>query len=166
MHRYVKRLSDSAVLYDYDGSVGVCVNNTCDPSSYTPAEFSCDKGCADGACNLCASDAEEFMGHCWYLAHRDFKESCSALCQNKGLVYDEATRDIAGAPTAGSTANRDNCIALAALFKETRSLSTVTWGNGVGCTIHRDGPYLFSTPVTSASAIQDGHQRICACQEP
>jgi hypothetical protein len=39
---------DSAVLYDYDGSVGECVNNTCD--NYAPVEVTCDVTCADGAC--------------------------------------------------------------------------------------------------------------------
>jgi hypothetical protein len=103
-----------------------------------------------------------FGGACWFPG--GLSESCDQVCSGEGLVYDDATRTVAGSD--GSDAN---CLAILNLFSfPSPFVGGVACdpGFGVGCS---SMPIEFvsarcTSPPTTADASVANLVRICACQ--
>ncbi len=101
-----------------------------------------------------------FGDACWFTG--ELGQSCDQVCASEGLVYDDATRTV-----AGSDGTDANCLAILDHF-----MFPSTWLGGVACEVGigcSSMPIEFlsarcTSPPTTADAHGPGVVRICACQ--
>ncbi|MCK9524200.1 MAG: hypothetical protein M0R76_14345, partial [Proteobacteria bacterium] len=160
-----------------------CEDNQCVGYAYEDVNCAatglvCDNGaCVDAPvaldCALCGGF--DYQGHCWFLGAAG--QSCTDACNANNLVYDDATRDIAGVRRDQNHIFYSVGIcqhlvhALSPATGEMQKFEGADNNYAVGCTYLRTlAGFLVNLPIlhlemeTTADAARAGHQRVCACQ--
>ncbi|MCK9521700.1 MAG: hypothetical protein M0R76_01490 [Proteobacteria bacterium] len=124
----------------------------------------CDYGGTAGALAkvppTCQSGGKVFGDHCWYLSNSD--QSCDELCTSKDLIYDQATRLIAG---SDGTTNECRAILNASPVWGQSSQTPSNQNNAAGCYIDNGGNRARGTQTTLATDKNNQRRRVCACSE-
>ena len=97
-------------------------------------------------------------GFCWYLGADG--ESCDAVCEGNGRVYDEATLTY-----AGSAGTPGQCGAVLQALGKNLVFQSGCGSNGLGCLFddgYQAGVYCTSPDTTSTASLFGSH-RACAC---
>ncbi|NLN62351.1 MAG: hypothetical protein GX146_05675, partial [Myxococcales bacterium] len=178
---------DKAIQYYAAGedgyTNGTCVANACANYNYAEEDCAatglvCDAGtCVDAPvaldCALCGGF--DYKGHCWFLGAAG--QSCTDACNANNLVYDGATRDVAGVRRDQNHIFYNDGIcqnlvhALSPSTGEMQIFEGADNNYAVGCTyLGTLLGFLVNLPIlhlemeTTADATRDDHRRVCACQ--
>ena len=115
-------------------------------------------------CTSCPAPGIEYANSCWFLS--PLSASCTTACANQGMVYDEATKLV-----AGSDGSNANCLALLNLLGTEGDVLNNAGGPcstfALGCACIQSAGFRgrCGTPATTAGASNnDGTQRVCACK--
>jgi hypothetical protein len=120
----------------------------------------------------CFGTGTQFPGStipgCWFLG--DPGQSCTQTCTAHGLVYDDATRTVAG---SDATDNGQACEIIGLVLDSPTTFSNDTCASpaqpGIGCIIDPGTPpggVRCTQPTTNADAASLDSERICACRTP
>ena len=129
-------------------------------------DFAFDDACVPQPVFDCATvGGAEVGGACWFLGADG--QSCTDVCNDTGLSYDQATLTYAG--SEGNDANCNGVLDALGVQAAQFRPGVVDATSGIGCVfIPRSlfGPYRArgTQPPTSASAASFGAVRACACQ--